>query len=202
MTSLGALEITGLNALLSRLDSFDQILKHGIDDAMTQSAVTIEQDATRRAPKDENKLGGSISADTSTPFKKVVYVGAKYAPFQEFGTGKKVSVPNGLESYAAGFKKAMDGAKWADFVKSIEGWMKRHGIQAATKIAQVKSGKRKGQFRAVGGKAQKDANHSLAIAIAKKILKDGLKPQPFLFPAFYAEGPKLLERLIRLLASP
>jgi len=201
MASLGALEITGLNALLSRLDTFDQILKHGIDAEMDNSAREIQIDATRRAPKDENKLAGSISVDISTPFKKVVYVGAKYAPFQEFGTGKKVSIPSGLESYAAGFKKAMGKGEWDKFVKSIEGWMKRHGIQAATLITQVKTGKRKGQYKKVGGQAQKDANKQLAVFIARKILKDGLKPQPFLFPAFYAEGPKLLERLIRLLAS-
>ena len=197
MAGQSGIIITGLDELLKNLDTLEDALKTGIDAEMSASADKIQGDAKQAAPIDENRLAGSISI-IKKPFNYEITVGAKYAPFQEFGTGKKVQVPSGYEAYAMGFKKAMDNGTWLNFVKSIEGWMKRHGITAATLIRQVKTGKRKGQYTKVGGKAQAAANHQLAIIIARKILKDGLKPQPFLFPAFLAESKLLLERVKKM----
>jgi HK97 gp10 family phage protein len=193
------LYIKGLDQLNARLKDLSHDLKEEIDAEMSASATNIAKAASAKAPKGRGKLGGAVKEDITQPFSKKIVVHSNYAAFQEFGTGKKVSVPAGFEAVASGFKKKMDGATFAKFVENIEGWMKRKGITAATLITQVKSGARRGQFKKVGGDAQKAANKHLAYIIAINILKNGLKPQPFLIPAFLDEKPKLIKKINQIL---
>jgi hypothetical protein len=71
-------------------------------------------------------------------------------------------------------------------------WMKRKGIKGGT--YSVKTRRRK------GNKAQREAeDKSVAYAIAKKILRDGIKERPFLYPAVNKNLPKLRKDLKELL---
>lgn len=162
--------IKGLDALLKKLDSLSEDIQKDVDEEMSQSATTIAHQAASKVPVDEGRLKGAIKEDVSTKFRKSVSVNLDYAPFIEFGTKKKVSVPNGLEAYAAQFKKKLGKGGFEDMVKALSGWLKRHGQ---------------------GGKGLKNRARMLAL----KILRNGIRPQPYLFPSFFEEQPKLMKRL-------
>lgn len=162
--------IKGLDSLTKKLQNLSEDLQTEVDAEMSASATTIAHNAANRAPVDEGRLRGAIKDDVSTRFRKTVSVNLDYAPFIEFGTKKKVSVPNGLEAYAAQFKKKLGKGGFNEMVKSLEGWLKRHGQ---------------------GGKGLKNRARMLAL----KILRNGIKPQPYLFPAYFDEQPKLMKRL-------
>ena len=101
--------------------------------------------------------------------KREVFTPVYYAPYVEFGTKAKADIPAGLESYAMQFK----GNKGGDFnslLKNIEGWVKSKGIPD-------------------------EAAFHIAISIARY----GVRAQPFLFPAFFREQPKLLNDLKKML---
>ena len=95
----------------------------------------------------------------------VVRVGAKYGPFIEFGTGTLVDAPAEWEQYASEFKGKLDGT-FEQFENSLKDWMRNKGIP-----------------------------EEAFFPIAMKILRVGIRPQPFLYPAFKAETTKMIERL-------
>jgi hypothetical protein len=93
----------------------------------------------------------------------------------EFGTGKKVQVPPGYESVAAEAKTLPKRGNFKDFVRNLYGWMLRKGLLNKTKSA----GKRLD-------------NMASAYYLAARILKNGIKPQPFFFKSWEAYKPKIL----------
>ena len=101
--------------------------------------------------------------------QREIYTQVYYAPYVEFGTKSKVDIPAGLESYAMSFK----GKKVGDFntlLKNIESWVISKGIP-------------------------QEAAFHIAVSIARY----GIRAQPFLFPAFFKEQPKLLNDLKKML---
>ena len=63
--------------------------------------------SVRQAPVNYGRLRGSLnmvfSRNLNTP-GGMVYANARYAPYQEFGTGKRVRIYPGYSSYAAQFR--------------------------------------------------------------------------------------------------
>lgn len=107
------LKLDGLDDVLRNLDKFEDIVKNEIKIELTTEAYNIQAEAVTKAPIDDGNLKNSIKAfeqqgDTA---QIIAYVGAKYAPYQEFGTGDKVDIPTGqglegLAEYALQFKGA------------------------------------------------------------------------------------------------
>lgn len=134
-----------------------------------RSARIIESQAKRNAP-----TGASNRLKTSIDVRgskltREVYTDVKYAPYVEFGTKSKVDIPPGLEGYAMQFKGS-GGGSFKDFEKSIKRWAQLKGIP-----------------------------EEAVYPIMMSILHNGIKAQPFLFPAFFAEQPQLLKRLKKVL---
>ena len=76
-------------------------------------------------------------------------------------------------------------------IEALTLWVKRKGLAGTY---SVKSGRR------LGGKStQLSQDEKLARFLAIKILKNGIRPQPYLIPAYEAEKPKLIERLKKIL---
>jgi len=100
-------EIKGLKELQAKFAKLDEDLQTEVDAELTASAVNITSNAKRMAPIDTGRLRGSIVPDTNTKFFKKVTANVFYAPYVEFGTGTKVQVPAGLETYAMQFKKSV-----------------------------------------------------------------------------------------------
>jgi HK97 gp10 family phage protein len=171
-------DIGNLSEVLKRLDTLDAKVQQEVKDEISASALNIQSGAKRLAPVNFGQLRNSIYLKEQKVQKGVVFtVGAKasYAPYIEFGTGGKVSIPAGFEQLASGFKGKKAGT-FKDMVQALTLWVRRKGIG--------------------GGK-----DKSIAYAIAISILRKGIRPQPFLIPAFQTEKPKLIKNILNVLKN-
>lgn len=161
------IKIEGLEKTLARFDVKKYEPK--IQTCFNNFGIRVELAAKQAVPVDEGKLKSSVFQQ---PGRLSVTVGASanYASFQEFGTRKfaaayVATLPKDWQAFAMQFKGGGSGT-FQDFVMSLVGWCKRHGI-----------------------------SEKAAYPIALKILRNGLKPQPFLYPAFNKNKDQLIKDL-------
>jgi phage gpG-like protein len=166
------IETKGIGALVKK---FDQLSKEGQADV--QSALNDWADRTAADAKkivsadstDEGALLRSISPLYGSGNASVVAT-AKYAAYIEFGTRKFAasyvsSLPQDWATYASTFQgKATMGGSFKDLVLAIMGWCKRKGI-----------------------------DEKAAYPIAKKIIINGIKQRPFLYPSVVKNTPQLIK---------
>jgi HK97 gp10 family phage protein len=165
-------DITNISEVLGKLQSFDKKVQQDVKDEVNASALNIQSGAKRLAPVNLGQLRNSIYLKEQKVDKGFVFTvgsNASYAPYVEFGTGGKVSIPAGFEELASGFKGKKAGT-FKDMVEALTLWVRRKGI---------------------GGGNDK----SIAYAIAISILKKGMRPQPFLIPSFETEKPKMINNI-------
>lgn len=174
------LDITKIDSVNKRFAKLSEDVKTNIKNEVNASALKIQSDAKKLAPANLGTLRGSIYKDeiSKSPNEYMFIIGAaaKYAPYVEFGTGGKVSIPNGYQDYAAQFKNNK-GGKFKDMVLALTEWVLKKGIA---------SGKQ---------------SRSVAYAIALSILRKGMRAQPFLIPAFETERPKLIQRIEKIIKN-
>jgi HK97 gp10 family phage protein len=162
-------DIQSIKKTLKALDSLGEKISRSAEREIERSARNIEAKAKRNVP-----TGVSNRLKTSIDVRggglsREVYTDVKYAPYMEFGTKSKTEIPPGLEGYAMQFKGKGAGS-FEDFEKNIKLWAKRKRIP-----------------------------EEAVYPIMMSILHNGVKAQPFLFPAFFAEQPQLLKRLKKVL---
>lgn len=167
--------LLGLAGVHDMLAKANVAMTKGLSDEMNASALKIQSNAKRAAPINLGTLRGSIELTKETELTYSVAATASYAPYVEFGTGAQVSIPSGYDQYAATFKGKGNGT-FRDFVAALMLWAKRKGI----------GGSEKEQKR-------------IAYLIAAKILRNGMRAQPFLIPAFEMEKSKLIQRINKLI---
>jgi HK97 gp10 family phage protein len=169
-------DLNGFSELYKKFKDINDKAKNEVKSEFNASALKIQNDAKKMAPVNFGNLRNLIvlteDGDTKN-FSYTVGARASYSPYVEFGTGGKVSVPNNYQEYASKFK-GKGGGTFKEMIEALTLWVRRKGI---------------------GGKNDK----STAYLIARSILKNGLKPQPFLIPAFEQEKPKLLKRIKEIL---
>jgi HK97 gp10 family phage protein len=174
------LDIKGMSEAMAKFDKYKKIVQSEIKDEVAASALKIQSDAKKLAPVNLGMLRNSIylKSNISSPNSFMFTIGAskKYAPYVEFGTGGKVSIPKGYENYAATFK-TKSGGKFKDMVLALTEWVQKKGIAS--------------------GKQSKSAAYMIALSILRK----GLRPQPFLIPAFEQEKPKLKARILNIIKN-
>ena len=166
--------VTGFDKLYEKFRNVSKAAKVDIKNEFNASALKIQNDAKRLAPVNFGQLRNSIvltDKGDETSFKFTVSANAKYAPYVEFGTGPMAeqNIPSQYREYAQQFK-GKTGSTFKQMVDALTLWVQRKGI---------------------GGKNDK----ATAYLIARSILRKGLRPQPFLFPAFEQEEPKLRKRI-------
>ena len=193
------IKLNGLNEAISAFKKEGISIGKELSAEIRASAVEIERKASQRAPISDGALRRAISVKKNTPLNYSVVAGVFYAPYLEFGTKTYVDVPPGLEAYAAQFRGKGKG-DFQDLVLAIAKWIKKKGI-GGTQIVQLKSGKRKGQFRKAGRKAQDRADLNLAWSIAFMIAKKGIKPQLFMWPSFMEEKPNLINNINKVITK-
>lgn len=165
-------EVKGFAELYKKFKQLDEKAKVEVKKEFNASALKIQNTAKRLAPVNFGQLRNSIVLSESgkaTDFVYKVTATAKYAPYVEFGTGGKVSVPSEYSEYAAKFK-GKSGGTFKQMIDAIMLWVQRKGISGAN-------------------------DKSTAYLIARSILRKGIRPQPFLIPAFEQEKPKLIKRV-------
>jgi HK97 gp10 family phage protein len=184
------IDLSGIPRLEKKLNDIKSNIATDLAKEISASALKIEKEAKRNAPINMGTLRQSIHATSKDKLTHYVEVGVSYGAYLEFGTGGKVSIPSGYENYAATFK-GNKGGSLNDMIEALTLWVKRKGLAGTY---SVKSGRR------LGGKGVKASqDEKLARFLAIKILKNGIRPQPYLIPAYEAEKPKLIERLKKIL---
>ena len=163
-----------MKELEGKLSKLSTALKVDVSDEINASVIKIENQAKRLAPVNFGQLRGSIAHSKDSELTYSVAANASYSAYVEFGTGPQVNVPADFKSYAQQFK-GKSGGKFKDMVEALTLWVKRKGI----------------------GNGKNDKG--LAYVIALSILRKGMRPQPFLVPAYEMEKPKLIQRLNKLL---
>lgn len=168
--------LKGFKELDKILANAPQELREDIAEAMKFNAGQIVADAANRAPVDMGALQQGIDY-VITPTKKLIRCRiiansdgrSPYAPFVEFGTGRQVQVPPEMEAEARRFANK----KWGGFEKGLDNireWLRRNGG---------------------------DPDNAYIVFVS--ILRRGLKPQPFLYPAFVVGRDRFLSDVVDII---
>src|SRR6187549_4236576 len=157
--------IQGLGGLQAQLRGLGGRLKKEIGAELEAAAYEMHGKATtyitNNGAIDQGFLKASLQVIRDRGTGKVYFENtAFYAPFVEFGTKGKTKVPAEWTAYAAQFKGLKNG-NLDEFKLSILDWMHRKGITPTSGTPE-----------------------SLASYIVMLILKNGLKPRPFMYPAY------------------
>ena len=80
-----------LNKLFKKLDGLKRIAKDDLSTQLTKTAADIIDKATDRVPVDKGKLKQSGYYGAKGKGKVEVGYNMKYAPYQEFGTGRHIN---------------------------------------------------------------------------------------------------------------
>ncbi len=163
--------VTGLDEALRKLDvkKFNQ----DINDELTAFGFDVVRDAKQLVPVDEGFLKNSINS-VNENLAVTIVVNADYAAYVEFGTRKFAAahiatLPADWQTFAAQYKGS-GGGSFKEFVMRLTAWCKRKGIE-----------------------------EKAAYPIARAILINGIKAQPFLYPAYEKNRIELIKRLKNLL---
>jgi HK97 gp10 family phage protein len=186
-------DVSGVDVLMDKINKMSERIQNDVLDEFNSSALNIQTNAKKYAPVNIGTLRNSIQLKEDLTKGKLVYtIGSKlpYAPYIEFGTGGKVTIPAGYEQFASQFKGGKGGT-FAQLLKALMEWVKRKGIVGTY---SVKTGRRTGNKS-----IQQKQNESAAYAIALSILRKGLRPQPFLIPAYEQEILKLKYNIKKIL---
>lgn len=165
------MQLKGINSVISDLRKYGKEAEKDIEGVTEQVARNIEKNAKNSAPANYGKLAQSIITEKVNPTNYKVVVNAPYGAYMEFGTGTKVSVPSELQSVANQFK----GKKVGNFdiaLQDIKDWCRAKGIP-----------------------------EEAAYPILAKILRVGLTPRPFLYPAYLIGKNEYLEKLKKVLSK-
>lgn len=172
MATLGTISIHNIATVISDIESYGDAIKEEVDYEMEASCITIVGQAKIAAANDQGVLVRGISYVKRRMFSYDIVSAANYSAFIEFGTKKQVSIPTGFESLAAQFRGIKIDTGGLSFEEAIKQWAVRHGIDPV------------------------DA-HYIMILIAYR----GIKPHPFLLPAYIKETIQLEKRLRKILES-
>ena len=151
------LDIKGKNKLIANFKKFAKEGEEETKKVTEFKALEIEAEAKRLAPVDMGELRQNIVAVADRKRKGLkwsIIAFANYAAYVEFGTGKKVTVPDEFKDMAAEFK-GKGGGSFEEGLKRIKAWCKRKGI-----------------------------DEDAAYPIFMSLLNVGMEPHPFLYPAF------------------
>jgi len=183
-------KITGLEAVFARVEKASEAVRDRVPEELAAACLNIQQEAAYQAPRNLGKLAQSIQVNQTNRLAPYVYSSAKYAPYIEWGTGGKVSVPAKYATYAMQFK-GKGGGTLEEMLLAIMDWVKQKGLAGTYNI--------KTQKRSGNKSARQFEDAAVAYPIALSILRKGIRPQPFFFSAVENEKPRLIKRIKNLL---
>ena len=179
-----SIKLNGLDNLIATVEKTAKRAESETKVALTKFAKNTETEAKRLAPANEGRLRNSVNG-TVDGFTAKITVTADYAAYLEFGTRKfaaryVATLPQDWQSYAATFR-GKGGGTFDQFIQDIMQWVRQKGIGGL----KTKSG------RTSESKSSLDAMQQVAYAIALNILQNGIRPQPFVYPAVTKNTPVL-----------
>ncbi len=195
------IKIEGLDKALARFDvkKYEPQVQARFD----KFGITVEavaKDLVRINSDDEGHLLGSVFQHPSR-LANTFGASMNYASFIEFGTRKYAaayvsSLPAQWQELAASKRGGMSGT-FEEFVLRLTAWVHRKGLGSgfAGKIGVTGTYSVKTRERTGNKDTQAKQDKQVAYLIARKILRDGLKARPFLYPAFNIAKDQLLKEL-------
>ena len=95
--------VVGTDKLLATLQKAEKKLQDGVNREMDAAVMEINAKQIAAAPVDKGILRAGNRYDITRPLNKVLYNKVEYAPYQEFGTGRKAIIPPELIDEASIF---------------------------------------------------------------------------------------------------
>ena len=162
----------GLEAVMAKFKSYSQTAQIQIDGALEEWANAVARDAKMLVSANSADEGGllrSINPDHGNGYASVT-ASAAHAAYVEFGTRKFAaayvsSLPGDWAAYANTFKGKSGGGTFKEFVKILMAWGARTG--------------------------KMDPKYAYVAAL--KILREGVKARPFLYPSVNKNLPLLMQ---------
>jgi HK97 gp10 family phage protein len=166
------LQVKGLDTLIKKMDKLAADVQKDVQAELNDWADQTAQNAKSLVSansSDEGMLLRSINPNYGNGSASVT-ASAKYAAYVEFGTRKYAAayvgtLPADWQTFAATFKGSTGGT-FEQFLLSIIAWVGRKGI-----------------------------DKKAAYPIARKIMIDGIKPKPFMYPSVNKTLPILIKNL-------
>lgn len=166
------IDIKNLGKVQDKLGKVVKTTEEKLRNEMNAFGLATVADAKRLVPVDEGVLRNSINYSLQTGKSVVVQinVNANYAAYLEFGTRRFAaqyvsSLPADWQTFAAQFK-GKGGGSFEELVMRITEWVMRKGIS-----------------KRVGKQSAATTARADAYAIALSIVRNGIRPHPFLRPA-------------------
>lgn len=183
------LDFSELISGAAALGKVTDAVKKNIDLALKAGAELISGKAKDIAPVDMGGLRSHIAPNRIDLMSYEVTANTPYAAFVEFGTGRYAAayvstLPEDWQAYARTFKGQKGNGGLDEFLAAMVEWVKRKGLIGLTKSGNRRSGK----------KANEDA-YNLAYVIVINILRNGVHPHPFLYPAFVSSRPEIIKMI-------
>lgn len=161
---MAKIAVKGLDKLLKQFDQFGEDAKEAAGTKLSAGAKDIAADARANAPGNLGDLRKFTQPKQIDDLRWEVISAMPYAGYVEFGTGVKVSVPSELKEVAQSIKNNPKSEGPGTALDAIQDWCKQKGI-----------------------------DERAAWPILMSILNEGLRPRPFLYPA-WKEGSEKLEK--------
>jgi len=170
-------KINNLDVTLTNIKNISKEVETKVENELNAFGLATVADAKRNAPVDEGLLRNSIGFKKEK-LKVTITVGVNYAAYLEFGTRKFAaayvsSLPQDWQTFAKEFK-GKGGGNMDEFIQRIMEWVQRKGIGAQ----KTKSGNNSKSNDSLAAMQQ------AAYAIALNILQNGIRPHPYLYPAY------------------
>jgi hypothetical protein len=184
------LDVRGLEGLLKKLEAKADLREEA--SAIVQgTAKEIARDAKNKAPFDFGRLMGQIQPNDINDLTSEVVSPSKYSAVMEWGTKKRMEVPDELKAFAQQFQGKLQGGTFKELLRAITAWVGRKGLSGTY---SVKTRKRTGK------KANRqDEDLAVAYPIALSIAKNGVRPHHFFFPAYFKGRARMIEEFKELI---
>lgn len=187
-----SIKVNNMAKVLEGIASLEGKAVKVLEKELDAFGLSVVGTAKSLAPADEGLLRNSISYNRRGLTVSIM-AAAGYAAYMEFGTkghaAKYVArLPREWQTFAAQYKGG-GGGSLDDFIMAIMDWVKRK------KISGTYSTKTKNRTGAKGARDFEDAEVAYGIALA--ILRNGVKPHPFLYPAYEKARIELIKSLKR-----
>lgn len=195
------IKIDGLDKTLARFDI--KKFEPQIQTCFDKFGLRVELLAKNKVEDKAHDRGGLHSSihQESKKLASEITVSANYASFVEFGTRKYAAeyiatLPAEWQQLASSTKGGTSGS-FEEFVLRLTEWVHRKGLGTgfAGKIGVTGTYSIKSRKRTGNADTQAKEDKQAAYLIARKILKDGLRARPFLYPAFAIAKDELIKQL-------
>jgi len=188
------LKASGIEALLAKFNILANQAQNDVQFELNSFADDVARDAkllVKANSSDEGNLLRNINPEYGNG-SVTITANTKYAAYIEFGTRKFAaeyvsSLPTDWQAYASTFKGKSNSGDYYDFLNAILDWVDHKGITARYSVKTKKKLK--------NNKGDDERLLAAATAIAFSILRNGIRPKPFMYPSINKNLPVLIQNI-------